>query len=50
MEDGKTHDEVARVREEQLADLEALWPEVGVETGGELVVTRGPLRCSPRRR
>jgi hypothetical protein len=42
-----THDEVARVREEELADLETLWPEIGVEPGRELVVARGPLRCGP---
>ena len=40
-----THDEVARVREEELADLETLWPEIGVEPCWELVMARGPLRC-----
>ena len=40
-----THDEVARVREEELADMETLWPEIGVEPGWELVMARGPLRC-----
>jgi hypothetical protein len=40
-----THDQVARVREEQLADLETLWPEIGVEPRRELVVAQGPLRC-----
>ena len=44
----KTHDEVARVGEEQLADLEAFWTEVRVEAGGELEVTRGFLCGSPR--
>lgn len=43
-----TYDELARVREEQLADLETLWSKVGVEAGGELVVARGPLCCSSR--
>lgn len=43
----RTHDEVARVSEEQLADLEALRSKVRVETGGELVVTRGPQCCGP---
>lgn len=49
-EGGGTYDEVARVCEEELADLEALWTEVRVEAGGELVVARGPLCCGPRGR
>lgn len=43
--EGGTHDEVTRVREEELADLETLWPEIGVEPGWELVMAWGPLRC-----
>ena len=31
--------------EEELADLKTLWPEIGVEPCGELVVAHGPLRC-----
>jgi hypothetical protein len=38
------------VGEEEFTDLETLWTEVGVEAGGELVVTRGPLCCSSRGR
>ena len=46
---GKTHDEVARVGEEELADLETLRPEVGVEPRGELVVAHRPLHCGSAR-
>ena len=41
----RTHDELAGVRKEQLANLETLWPEIGVESSRELVVAHGPLRC-----
>jgi hypothetical protein len=42
----RTHDELARVCKEQLANLETLWPEIGVESSWELVMAHGPLRCS----
>jgi hypothetical protein len=44
--EGETHDELAGVCKEQLADLETLGPEIGVEPGWELVMAQGPLRCS----
>jgi hypothetical protein len=43
--DKRTHDELAGVCKEQLANLETLWPEIGVESSRELVVAHGPLRC-----
>ena len=48
-EEGTTHDEIARVSEEELADLETLWPEIGVEPCGELIVAHGPLHCGSAR-
>ena len=47
--EGTTHNEVARVSKEELADLETLWPEIGVEPCGELVVAHGPLHCGSAR-